>query len=95
MYNFFTVVTCAALSLPNGQISYNKPVVSNGRYPVDTTFSFTYNHGYRRTGSASRSCQTSGNWTQQSSTCIQSKRMNKILFFIIYNTFQKPRIAKY
>ena len=78
MYNFFTVVTCAALSLPNGQINYNKPAANNGGYPVDTTVSFTCNHGYRRTGSASRSCQTSGNWNQQTPSCIQSKRMNKI-----------------
>ena len=74
--HIFTAVTCAALSLVNGQITYNKPAVSNGKYPVDTTISFTCNYGYRRSGSTSGTCQTSGTWNQQPPTCTQGNQNN-------------------
>ena len=62
------VVTCADLSLSNGRVSYNTGSV-NGGFPVDTVVSFHCNNGYSLSGSSSRTCQTSGNWDQSTSTC--------------------------
>ena len=84
--NIITAVTCEALSLSNGRLSYNKPQATNGKYPVDTTVSFTCNHGFRKTGSSSSTCQTSGSWNQQTPTCTQSKA---IILLISHHRTQK------
>ena len=68
--------------MENGQTNYNKSPVTNGEYPVDTTVSFTCNYGYMRTGSTSSTCQTSGNWTEQSPTCMQGIRITKLSWFL-------------
>ena len=76
----FVVVTCTALSPPsNGQISYNEPSMTYGEYPVDTKASFTCNQGYSLSGSESRTCETSGNWNQETPTCNQSNECNILL----------------
>ena len=68
----FFVVICEALELfASGRISYNDSQV-NGGYPVDTMANFMCNHGYRKIGSKSSTCQSSGNWNQQTPTCMQS-----------------------
>ena len=59
--NFITVVTCPALNLSSGGITYHSSPV-NGRYPVDTVASFTCNYGYNYSGKGSVECQTSGYW---------------------------------
>ena len=75
-------VTCPSLSLSNGGISYNKSPV-NGRYPVETVASLSCHHGYSISGSNSRTCQTSGNWDQQTVTCNQSNQ-NKLYITLNY-----------
>ena len=72
---YFVVVICSALSLSNGGISYNQSEV-NGEYSVDTKATFSCNSGYKRAGSGSSTCQTSGNWSPQIPTCNQSKEFN-------------------
>ena len=69
---YFSPVTCGSLGLIGGRVTYNRDSV-NGRYPVDTRASFSCNPGYSRSGSSSRTCQTSGNWNQQMPRCNQSK----------------------
>ena len=69
------VVTCPSLSISNGEISYNKSPV-NGRYPVDTVATSSCHHGYLLTGSSPITCQTSGNWNQQTATCNHSNQEN-------------------
>ena len=74
---YFVTVTCSAVSLQNGGISYNQSVV-NGRYTVDTKATFSCSSGYSRAGSSSSTCQTSGNWSPQIPTCNQSKEFDLI-----------------
>ena len=88
IYDIAIVVTCTPIGLLNGKTMYNKAVASNGRYPVDTRVSFTCNHGYRRTGPTSSTCQTSGNWIQQSPTCRQCNGTNR-LFYLLFQHTQK------
>ena len=70
--NFF-VVTCPALTLANGQISYDASPV-NGRYPVGATASLTCDYGYFQSGASRRTCLSSGIWDNQEeiSMCKQS-----------------------
>ena len=63
----------------NGQISYNEPSLSNEEYPVDAKAFFTCNHGYSLSGSESRTCDTSGNWNQETPICNQS---NEFLYLV-------------
>ena len=64
------VVTCDPLqNLENGDINYNESLLTNGEYPVDTLASFMCNRGYDLSGSDSGTCQTSGDWDQQTPTC--------------------------
>ena len=72
-------MTCQALSLVNGQINYNEPAAINGDYPVGTVASFTCTDNYYLSGSESITCQTSGDWNQETSAC-KSKGRN--IFFI-------------
>ena len=68
------VVICSPLNVPaNGEINYNKAPVADGGYPLDTVASFSCDYGYSRSGSSSRTCETSGNWNHQNPTCNQSK----------------------
>ena len=71
-YNvIFDVEACAALNLGNGQISYNKSP-GEGKYPVGTVASFLCDPGYNRQGSSSKTCQASGSWDNNPTTCNQS-----------------------
>ena len=64
--------SCPALSLSNGKVTYSKD--ENGvRYYVGTKATFSCNSGYSRSGSSSRTCQSSGNWNGQTPTCNESK----------------------
>ena len=72
---YFVIVTCSALTLSNGGISYNQSEV-NGRYTVDTKATFSCNSGYTRAGSSSSTCQTSGHWSPQIPTCNQSNEFD-------------------
>ena len=76
--NNFLQCSVPALSLPCGTVAYNRNRV-NGGYPVGTRADFSCNYGYSRSGPRSRTCQTSGNWNQQTPTC---NRSNKITYFI-------------
>ena len=66
------ITTCASLHLPNGNIDYDKTAVTTNEYPVDTIASFTCIYGFKRTGSASSTCQNSGTWSQHTPGCSQS-----------------------
>ena len=67
--------TCSVLESPsNGGISYNKEKVG-GRYPVNTEASFSCNSGYNRNGHSSRTCQSDGNWDQQTPSCNQGNEI--------------------
>ena len=64
---------CPALSLENGRTDYTA-VSAGGMYPTDTTAFLYCNYpDYSRVGSSSRTCQQSGIWTGQTTTCIQGK----------------------
>ena len=71
-------VTCPALTLTNGIVSYDVSA-ENERYPAGATASFSCNYGYSMSGSTSRTCQTSGNWEQQLPTCSQSNDITFVL----------------
>ena len=73
----FFAGTCSALSLSNGQVSYNTSTV-NGGYPVDTKASFTCNSGHSGSGSGFTICQNSGDWDQQTPGCNQSKYLTLV-----------------
>ena len=78
--NVYIVVTCQALSLDNGAVSYNKNLVGN-RYPVDTVASFSCNSGYDRDGCASTACLMSGQWAHQKPTCNKGDKYHIVLYF--------------
>ena len=67
IYN--SLVTCPALNLSNGVVSYNKPPFNNTEYVVGTVASFSCNIGYYISQNISRTCQLSGMWTQQTPIC--------------------------
>ena len=66
------LVTCEALILPNGEVSYNASAV-DGRYIMYTNASFTCNSGYSVNGFQFSICQTMGTWNPQTPTCIGKK----------------------
>ena len=63
------LVRCPVLSLANGQVSYQYNMVEDGSPDVGSVASFTCNSGYSLHGDSSRTCQTSGSWSQQTPTC--------------------------
>ena len=66
---YLVEVTCSALeSILNGGVSYDRDS-SDGQYPFNTTASFSCNSEYLLSGSDSRTCQTSGDWSQQTPVC--------------------------
>ena len=75
------------MSISNGRVMYDRARVSvNGGWPVDTVASFSCNSGYSRSGSSSRTCQTSGNWNQQNPTCNQNKGGKEEIYFDLHKT---------
>ena len=89
MCNFFSLVTCSALILSDGGISYNKSPLNNGGYPVGTVAEFSCNFGYSQSQSNSRTCQLSGMWNQQTPICNQSKLVyfGVLLIIVLLNFF--------
>ena len=82
---------CDGLLLPNGEVNYD-PESINGEYPVGTIASFTCDSGYNLNGSTSRTCQPSGNWTQRTPDCEQSKNilhLYKEFLIYIHSTYLK------
>ena len=74
----FVSVTCASLTLVNGDVSYSTSSIDRS-YPVGTTASFTCGDGYRRYGSGSNFCQTTGEWTGELPTCGGNKARTLLL----------------
>ena len=68
-WNYFAV-TCSALTLSDGKVSYDKDSADDGRYPVNTTATFECDGEYYLYVNAkiSATCEASGNWSQQT-TC--------------------------
>ena len=83
----FILVSCEALSLTSGEISYNRSPVS-GRYPAETVASFSCNDGYSQFGPSSRNCRTSGAWNLQNTTC-ESNKINIFKFLHFYSILFK------
>ena len=77
------------MSLNNGEVSYNKSPVNNGRYPFNTQASFTCNSGYRLEGSSSSTCQGQGSWNNDIPTCTRGNDKMKlpILLNIVLQNF--------
>ena len=69
----YSIASCSALNLPNGIVSYNGHQMSDSRYPIDTTATFTCNPGYSVDGYLQNICIVSeigaGNWSHQMPTC--------------------------
>ena len=74
----YFVGTCSALSLSNGKVSYDRDPLG-GRYPVNTKASFSCNGGYNRDGDESRTCQSSGNWNQNTPTCNEGNGFHDLI----------------
>ena len=71
-------VLCPALTKPsNGHVAYSTSPLT-GAYAVDTVATFICTSGYKIQGSSSRTCKPSGNWNQQTPTCIRSKENNRL-----------------
>ena len=78
---WFVSVTCASLTLINGDVSYSTSAIG-GRYPVGITASFTCNNRYRIYGLGSISCQTTGEWTGELPTCGGKKESTLLLTYV-------------
>ena len=72
-------VTCEALNLENGEVTYNESVVSNRGYPFGTMASFTCNCGYSLSELEPVTCRIFGHWCWEPPTCNQCKRMKQMI----------------
>ena len=90
---FYTEVICPLLRLEHGEIMYNKPfVITFGKlpwtfvtgYPVNTLASFSCDKDFRREGSSSAICQSSGNWSEQTPICTGSNDNEHLYFIDVY-----------
>ena len=75
-------MTCPPVQLSHGQVNANKLRV-NGKYPYDTTISFSCDSGYSldTTGigsGTSTTCLQTGYWSHSTPRCNQSKETLKI-----------------
>jgi len=69
MHIFIYIVQCTELTNPeNGMISC--PLIRGSSPLHEDTCSFTCNTGYELTGSIQRTCQSDGNWSGSSVSCI-------------------------
>ena len=75
---FSTSVTCPALTLENGRVTYDVSP-GNERYPTGTISSFSCNDGYSLSVTMSRTCQISGNWDQETPLCVPSNEITSFL----------------
>ena len=71
------VPTCPALSISNGDITYNKNAL-NGNYPVGTIASFRCDYGYLLQGQHGAYCQQSGNWDLQTPPLCKSNEVYQL-----------------
>ena len=69
----FVQVTCDAVTVANGFVSYNHQAVrydgfgwKYGKYRVDTKASIWCDAGFRNTGDSTMTCQITGEWRKQS-----------------------------
>ena len=83
---YVIVVTCPALSLEHGQVTYSKDKVGD-RYPLDTVASFSCNSGYHRDGCEATTCPASGEWNLHPPTCNKGNKNGSIrsYLFTIYS----------
>ena len=72
----FHVVLCPALTLDNGDIAYHPVDDVDGQYLVDTVAIMSCDYGYMMSGAERRTCQMSGTWDQETTTCDQSNKNN-------------------
>ena len=72
------VVSCPALNLTNGRVSYNKNSVDGG-YPVGTEVQYSCNYGYRLSGPLKRYCQRSDDWTGPTAACNPGNQFEQLL----------------
>ena len=73
----FPTVTCSAITLENGQVTYSMPP-QNGEYPLNTLATFSCSPQSSLSGSVSSTCQVSGNsanWNAETPTCELSKQI--------------------
>ena len=64
-----SIVSCSALNLTNGMVSYNTNQKPDGQYVVETIATFTCDPGYSVDGLFSTICNVSGNWGQPTPIC--------------------------
>ena len=88
---YLFIVTCAPLTLINGDVSYSTSAVY-GRYPVGTTASFTCDNIYIRNGLDSSTCNITGEWMDELPTCIGDK-LNMLLCFLMYSPLHSRDIS--
>ena len=64
--SLYTVATCTDLgySVDNGDVSYSRDSMEQGRYVKNTTVTLSCDEGYR--GGGDTTCQNDGNWTSLS-----------------------------
>ena len=74
---FFSPVTCDALNLKNGHVSYTSYYQQG--YPFDTVASFSCNQGYYLSRTEETTCQTTGKWNMDPPECTIGKEMNIVL----------------
>ena len=70
-YKYFVAVTCPAISLSHGLVSYNRDQIGEDLYPLGTVASFSCDKGYHRDGCEATTCPASGEWNLHPPTCNQ------------------------
>ena len=68
-YIYIFSAICPALTIANGFTNYNTYPSNNKKYPENTLANLGCHGGYIFSGSSSRTCQGSGNWNGQTTTC--------------------------
>ena len=71
---------CPTLMLLNGTVKYSRSDV-NGQYLVNTNATFQCPSGYSVSGSVLRTCQISGNWNGETTTC-RGNEVNTLFYFL-------------
>ena len=70
----FTVDTCPALYLQNGQVTYNRQSINGGRYNRNTVATYTCDIGFDLSGLDSNTCQSSGNWQRDNPVYVLGRK---------------------
>ena len=81
------VATCSPLSIPNGDVGYNKLPnyyfgLNNPGLTEGTTTEFFCDSGYFLSGSNSRTCTSSKTWSGQNPTCNEGNDTILSLFVV-------------